>query len=218
MLGLIDDKIKNIKFPFFIIKPLIDRIEKWIFLDAYIYSHNEYLKRTSLGSRWKKLDENLEYDIKFENIFSNEKIPLHTIALKNRTSKVLRNIKVQIIAESDFLKYSDTIEIPFLDNKIHISHLCRIPLQEIYIENGKIFLPYDRILVSITYQLEENIYKRENYFFLTYTEYLNSEWEEKWGKIWNLDLIRRNQQRLREKLWYYLILKYQYISYKKHFS
>jgi len=60
------EETKNIKIPLFIVKPLFNKIERWIFLDAYKYSHAEYLKNTSLGSRWKKLDENLEYDIKFE--------------------------------------------------------------------------------------------------------------------------------------------------------
>jgi hypothetical protein len=113
-------------------------------------------------------------------------------------------------ADAGYVKYQDFITLIDVDQTPLVVNLPRIPLKEIeFTRNNRIITTYDNVRVKVKIidsSVSEYESKAESLSISpTYTEFLNSRWDKKWGFVWNLDYIESCKVELRHKLQFYLV-------------
>lgn len=194
-----------------------ETITKYLFLASYQVSHDEHLKRTQAGKRFRELGEFFEFDIHLEcDHVSNATVPTSFLILRNRSGQTFNRIELLVEANAGRVKYQDfTTLIAFGETPL-VVYLPRIPLKEIeFTDANRIVTSYHDVTVSISICNEGSIpeYKVKATSLPispTYTEFLNSLWDKKWGTIWNLDYIKSRKTDLRDKLLFYLVRRNQW--------
>ena len=176
-------------------------LEKAIFKSSYIISHQNYLSWKAT-TRYKQVKNLFEYKLLLENRYlTNDESPASKIIFKIIDQDILR-IRAFIIAEKGKLQYQDMVSMHVRGQEITVIHLSRIPLKEIIVCSNGISTTYDdvRIEGEVTKEGGSVIKFDSLWGSPTYTEFLNSSWDRKWGKIWNLDYLQDQKKNFRHSL------------------
>lgn len=182
---------------------LIEKIEKRLFLKHFQNSHNKYLEHV-YQTNWIPCENyNFSYKFHLENIHKNNLNDISYFMIKNNSSINIKNIKINIHAESIFCKYIQNISIDELmvnDKPLRI-YLHQIPFQELEYYKEHILKKYDVFsmdLISIeNKKIDQTIYK----VYPTYTTFLNDKWVTKWNSNWNLQNIERGKNHLSDYIY-----------------
>lgn len=193
---------------------LLDPITKFLFLDSYRVSHEEHLKHTRLGKRFGELGSFFEFDIHLEcNYLSNSTVPMSFIILRNKSENKFSRAELLVEADAGHVKYQDFTTLIDLDSIPRVVSLPSIPLKEVeFTDSNDIVTSYNNVRVKIKIIDDKIISEEESSaescaISPTYTEFLNSNWDKKWGVVWNLDYIERCKTILKSKLEYYFITR-----------
>lgn len=192
---------------------LADKITKALFFASYQVSHQEHLKRSQAGKHFDELGEFFEFDIHLEcDHVSNATVPTSFLILRNRSDKIFERVELLVEADGGCVKYQDFATLISVGETPVVVYLPRIPLKEIEItENNRIVMSYEK--VNITLFIRDKAVPEERARAVswpispTYTEFLNSSWDKKWGTVWNLDYIESCKTSLRHKLQFYLVTR-----------
>lgn len=188
-----------------------ERITKFLFLASYEISHAEHLKRFQAGKHLDELGEFFEFDVHLEcDYVSNATVPTSFLILRNRSGQTFNRVELLVEANGEYVKYQDFTTLVAVGEIPLVVYLPRIPLKEIEFTNtNRIILPYRDVTVTV-FVHDDSIpeYKskaKSRAIRPTYTEFLNSSWDKKWGTVWNLDYIESCKTDLRHKLQFYLV-------------
>jgi hypothetical protein len=190
---------------------LTDGITKFLFLGSYQVSHQEHLKRLQVGRRFEELGEFFEFGIHLEcDHLSNITVPKSILMLRNRSSRIFERVALLVEATSSHSKYQDFTTLIDVGVTPLVVYLTKIPLKEIAVsDSNRITRSYDHVIVTLFIKDSEiPEYKTKVTSWPikpSYTEFLNSSWDKKWGAVWNLDYIESCKTRLRNKLQHYLV-------------
>lgn len=194
-----------------------EKITKCLFFASYQVSHEEHLKRFQAGKRFRELGEFFEFDIHLEcDHVSNATVPTSFLILRNRSGRTFSRIELLVEANGGYVKYQDFTTLIAVGETPLVVYLPRIPLKEIEFTNtNRIVTPYHDVTVTISIRDDDSIpeHKAKVTSFPispTYTEFLNSSWDKKWGTVWNLDYIESCKTDLRHKLLFYLVRRNQW--------
>ena len=193
-----------------------ERITKYLFLASYQVSHEEHLKRFQAGKRFDELGEFFEFDIHLEcDHVSNATVPTSFLILRNRSGRTFSRIELLVEANGGYVKYKDFTTLIAVSETPLVVYLPRIPLKEIEFTNtNRIVTPYNNVTVTVFIR-DDSIPEYQSKaaslpISPTYTEFLNSSWDKKWGTVWNLDYIKSCKTDLRHKLQFYLVNRNQW--------
>jgi len=192
---------------------LSDKLTKFLFLAAYQVSHQEHLKRFQAGKHFDELGEFFEFDIHLEcDHISNATVPTSFLILRNRSGQTFERVELLVEADGGYVKYQDFTTLISVGETPLVVYLPRIPLKEIeFTSSNRIVTPYDKVTVTVLIHdsaVPEHKAKATSWpINPTYTEFLNSSWDEKWGAVWNLDHIESCKTTLRHKLQFYLVTR-----------
>lgn len=190
-----------------------DRVTKFLFLASYQVSHQEHLKRFQAGKRFDELGEFFEFDIRLEcDHISNATVPASFIILRNRSTQTFERVELLVEADAGYVKYQDFTTLIAVGETPLVVNLSRIPLKEIeFTSQNKIITPYNQVTVTLYIRdctiPEYQAKATSRPFHPSYTEFLNSSWDKKWGTMWNLDYIESCKTDVRYKLQYYLVTR-----------
>ncbi len=191
-----------------------DSITKFLFLDSYKVSHDKHLKRFSAGQTFQDIGIFFEFDIFLEcNYISNSTVPMSFIIIKNKSKKLFKKVDLFVEADADYVKFQDYTRLVDLGETPLIIYLPKIPLKEVKFTNdNKINTPYSRVKVKLEI-FDESLTESEaisesRAITPSYTEFLNSRWDKKWGAVWNLDYIESSKRDLKNLIKYHLISKH----------
>ncbi len=177
-------------------------LEKKLFLESYTISHKHYLSRRA-KTPYKRVDDLFEYKLFLESKnLTNDEVPSSKIIFKIIDSSI-QEIKVYIIASKENLQYQDRLCARVKNGEIIVLNLCRIPLKEMYITSaGNISTTYDDVNIEGVVEKENGHTKEFQSLWgsPTYTEFLNSSWDRKWNKIWNLDYLEEDMLKFRHSI------------------
>lgn len=194
-----------------------EKITKWLFLASYQVSHEEHLKRFQAGKRFRELGEFFEFDIHLEcDHVSNATVPTSFLILRNRSGRTFSRIELLVEANGGYVKYQDFTTLIAVEDTPLVVYLPRIPLKEIeFTSANRIVTSYRDVTVTVFIRDDASIpeYKvqaKSLPISPTYTEFLNSSWDRKWGTVWNLDYIESSKTDLRHKLLFYLVRRNQW--------
>jgi hypothetical protein len=192
---------------------LIDPVTKFLFQETYRVSHEEHLKRFQMGKRFDALGSFFEFDIHLEcNHISNSTVPMSFLILRNTSVRSFQRIDLLVEADAGYVKYQDFTTLLDVDKTPLVVNLPRIPLKEIELtSNNRIVTTYDKVRIKIEIhdeKLSDHESKGESHpISPTYTEFLNSRWDKKWDRFWNLDYIESCKTELRHRLQFYLVAR-----------
>jgi len=192
---------------------LTDRATKFLFLTPYQVSHQEHLKRFQPGKRFDELGEFFEFDIHLEcDHISNATVPTSFLILRNRSTQTFERVELLVEADGGYVKYQDFTTLVNVGETALVVYLPRIPLKEIeFTSRNRIVTPYDKVTVSLHIRdsavPEYKAKATSRSISPSYTEFLNSSWNEKWGTVWNLDYIESRKTDLRHELQFYLVTR-----------
>lgn len=191
----------SISLPF--IGKLVEKVEKKLFLRYYQNSHSQYIKH-HYTKQWNKVDKyGFAFKLHLENINKNNTNDYSYLMIKNDTNKVIRNININIMAESIFEVFIQNIFIDELsvDGKPQTIILNQIPFQELEFYEDGVIRNYNKIFVKLlgcnNVHYTDIVYTTHP----TFTTFLNDSWKEKWGVKWNLQQIEDGKQNLREYIY-----------------
>ncbi len=189
----------------------IEWITKALFLDSYRFSHAEHLKCFQAGKNFHELGDFFEFDIHLEcDHVSNATVPTSFLILRNRSGQAFNRVELLVEANGGYVKYQDFTTLIAVGDIPLVVYLPRIPLKEIELTSTKrIITPYRDVTVMV-FVHDDSIPEckskaKSQAISPTYTEFLNSSWDEKWGTVWNLDYIESCKADLRNKLKFYLV-------------
>lgn len=192
---------------------LIDPITKFLFQEPYRVSHQEHLKRFQAGKRFDALGQFFQFDIHLEcDHISNSTVPMSFLILRNISGRSFQRVELLVEADAGYVKYQDFTTLVDIGKIPLVVNLPRIPLKEIELTNdNRIVTAYDNVRVMIEINDDSlSIYESRSEsgpIRPTYTEFLNSRWDKKWGHVWNLDYIESSKTKLRHRLQYYLVTR-----------
>jgi len=192
----------DLDFSFGILGALKQKIEKIIFYEAYSFSHKDYLKfHNRLLFRY--MAEGIEVDVYLENKhLSNEELPLSKLYLKTSSNNEYKRLTGHILAYDGSVVYQNPVNVLFnKPEELIIYYLPNLPLKEVFIDDG-VYTTYSEVELKGELEDSEGNKKEVDHRIggPTYTEFLNSEWERKWGAIWNLDFLVQEYRNYRLRL------------------
>ncbi len=190
-----------------LLKVFKEQVIKFLFKDAYIVSHNHYMKR-KLKSHFQDMNGLFKYDLHLENEhFTNDKRPVSKLYLKLIDTNTPCRIEAEVIARNGNVKYSHAINKRVKGDDLVVCSLTDIPLKELSADpDHGIKMTYSSVNIEGKVTFDDgnvSTFQSVN-IHPTYTEFLNSRWEFIWGVILNLDYIEAKKQDLREHLIYYM--------------
>lgn len=174
-------------------KWLWDQATKCLFLPTYRHSHGVWRKRHCLGAYWSDCTNYMEYSLYLPHAADPEpRIPI--IALRAKDG-VIHSASFVFQAESDAVCFQEPISVRNLTQKPVLWKLQNIPYQELlHADDRGIRFSWDEyriINLRLSFKdgsaIEQDTSLRSN---LTHTWLLNSEWDKRWGIMWNLDVVK----------------------------
>lgn len=191
-------KFMPLTFPLnFAIKALswiYGKITSLMFKETWQRSHIVSANRRRLGSHWRKFAQGVEYSIYLAQ-YTDPEPRISKIAFRTE-NKEIAHLSLIFEAESNAARFQETISICDLNQKPIVWTLNNIPFQNIpelhqlswprfswdsyRIKSIKSTLTDGRIISSPD-TLPSN---------LTHSWFLNSTWEYRWNRHWNLDAIQ----------------------------
>lgn len=192
----------DIPTPFGLLKWIKVWLDKIIMLKPYQTSHSKYLKRKG-ELFFRVLTEGIEYDLRLENKhFNNKENPCSKLVLKFSDGFEGGELRGIVVAESGDLQYQERFHIIYMGKPLVVVRLPRMPLKDLYLFDDGVKLSIDNIFVE-----GELIDRHGNTIkFKTingcpvYNEYLNGEWDYRWGIVWNLDYLSELKSSFRHKI------------------
>lgn len=170
-----------------------ERLTKRLYLPTYRKSHEIWMKRHRLGAHWHSCGDHLEYSTYLPNSTDPEpRIP--RIALRAKGENI-EHASLIFEAESRVARFQERIVVTNVGKKPVIYSMVNIPHQELVQadERGIRFSLDEYILFDIYIRLESGLEFRKKSSLrasLTHSWLINSEWENKWGQPWNLDVLK----------------------------
>lgn len=194
----------EIAIPFGILSKIWQRLTRRLIQPVLEESHSEYILFKN-AERWSRLG-NIEYIIHFENKnISNEERPTSWIMVRSIGDKIWKDVKMIITAHSDYSCYEETLFFSSIDKRRNKKTLQNIPLLYAHIHDGYVYTPFSDVRIEI---LEGNageatINKSYKNFVLTYEDWLNGNFTNRWGKWYNIDRIERIKGEFRSRIFLY---------------
>lgn len=185
--------------PITILKYFWRALDRIILYKHCVISHKYYLyKKYKLY--WKKLSNNIMYDLKFKNAYCNDINETSKIFLKveGGNENDIISIDLSIIVQNGNLEYVQNIVYHFSFDKVAVFSLTNIPIKKISVIDNKIVTSIDSYYFHINQICVNGKCTRENVKCRTYPvvfhEELNGEFIYKWGAYWNLSLYKRARE------------------------
>jgi hypothetical protein len=192
----------DIPTPLGLLKWLKEWLERIFMLKPYQTSHSKYLKRKN-ELLFRVLTKDIEYDLKLENKhFNNKENPCSKLVFKfpdGFEGGVLQGV---VIAESGDLQHQERFHIIYMGKPLVVIKLPRMPLKDLYVFDDGVKLSIDNIFIEgefIDRQGNINQFKTINGCPI-YNEYLNGEWDYRWGIVWNLDYLSEIKSNFRHRI------------------
>lgn len=172
----------------------------------YIQSHRVYLTQRVPGKHWRRLGDALEYDLATTNDFIVEcgGEPLLLLRAASSVQSPIRRVVVRVTTHKGERKRQlapvrvdniggDVVEIP----------LPGMPVEWLSMTKAGIVSAYDTVTVELLEQqvgMTNEVFDHPPVDFLypTYTDYLNGNFERRWGELWNLDELVSGRDRFGE--------------------
>lgn len=198
-----------------VFKPLLEKIQKKLFLKTLLWSQSRYNDWKSMGKSWTKIENIVDYDFRIENLhYSQATSPSNKIIFKKNKSCAADYFCFLIEAQSGKIKFQEHLEIKNADDSIYYFSLPNIPLMWInFHEDGCITQTLDDLRVTVLEAKYNNQVVAKNIkgpiHHPTGFDLLNDKWVEKWGKWWNLRAIDECKREIKLILKYNLISKYE---------
>jgi hypothetical protein len=193
-----------------------DKLTQRLFLESYEVSHQEHLKRFQTGRNFHELGEFFEFDLHLEcNYVSNSTVPMSFLILRNRTERAFDRVEILVQASAAYVKYQDFTTLIDVGETPFVVYLPRIHLKEVEFTNSnRIITSYNEVTVTAFIHdgsISGHQSKAQSSSICpTYTEFLNSRWDKKWGTVWNLDYIESRKIDLRHTLQFFLVTRNQW--------
>lgn len=186
----------NISMPFGLIGGILkwfwNKITRFWLYKTYKKSHEYKLKQLRLGSFWEKLDNNLEYSIRFATAADCEALKSE-IAFRTREG-TLKSVTLILEASGCGVRYQQKIELVNLDENTIVVSLDQIPrLDVIKVTDDGIFFSINKTRFINCEVVEDDGYQCKPFdsriSYLMHNWLLNDKWERRWGTIWNCNAI-----------------------------
>ncbi|EDX85201.1 hypothetical protein S7335_2900 [Synechococcus sp. PCC 7335] len=197
-------------------KELVKYINKHIdqkhIMPLYEEAHAEYRRRTSLGSSWMKIHEDLEVSLEIPTRFC-ESTP--KIAIRTHSEKVFETVELLVDAEGVFdgIQKYNTVEERLIFRDVGFNSRCS-PLSVVppidcwALENGNLIFSYQALSITIVSLCRdgntEAIQQRITPILLCRSNYLDDllkgNWQKKFGKTYNIGDINEAKEKLRRKI------------------
>jgi hypothetical protein len=175
-------------------------VTKKLFMSTYHRSHELWAKRQRLGSHWKSCGDHLEYSLYLAQLTDPEP-RISKIAIRTTGGDIAR-LALTFEAESDVARFQEQVTMVNVNRKAIVWTMTNIPYQrfvELHEHVGPRFSwdAYRMRDVRIKLQSGEDVAPFDTMTsHLTHTWFLNSEWELKWHRFWNLDAVQWAKHRI----------------------
>ncbi|WP_416397399.1 hypothetical protein [Allohahella sp. A8] len=180
-------------------KPIIDYFERLLFYRAYLISTLHHSYREAFDTCPEKLTDGIEYRIFWEPYYLRKRLVTPMIWLRSTNGAKFHKIVLTATASNRKIKYQDTITVHGLDDTPIQLALTSIPFRELKFDGNIVYTPYDRITteilelhgpdecrINIMYPIKKCLQPFDN---LEVDMGLRKGYVEKWGEIFNLELI-----------------------------
>jgi hypothetical protein len=167
---------------------------KLLFLRTYSYSHSRWLNRHRLGAYWSKCGSEIEYSVHLVSELDPEP-RISKIAFRALDKKI-KKVSMVFEAFSSAIRYQQPISLTEVSDIPIVWNLSNIPYQEVFtLENssGLAFSWHSFSFKNVTVSLADGTELRafdSLHHSVTYDWFLNSQWERRWGQVWNLNAIK----------------------------
>ncbi len=119
------------------------------FKAAYEVS-NLYRHHRDLLGRWPhSLGARLEYDLHLRDVYLNEHYPGPLLWIRSVDGQRYSRIVVKVSAQGGRVPIQDVIVFCDVDDKGVMSAMPRIPFEQVRVERGMAFAPYDELEISV---------------------------------------------------------------------
>ncbi|MGS1047386.1 hypothetical protein ACVCIC_00475 [Burkholderia glumae] len=162
-------------------------------LSTYEWSHERWLSRHQLGSRWESLGEHVEYSVRLA-ILTDPDPRVSRIAFRARDQS-LRRLDLVFESTGGGIRHQDRISIDRVDDRPVVYSLLQTPDCVPVIPPGRrsfYFSVESYQIIDCRAELAhgqavEVPDSRE--FHLSQTWFDTSSWKRRWGRTWNCDAI-----------------------------
>jgi hypothetical protein len=167
---------------------------KKLFLQTFHRSHEIWIKHHRLGTYWNKCGDHIEYSL-YLAYFTDPEPRASKIAIRAITENIV-SLSMTFEAESDTDRFQEQITMHDVNRKAIVWTLANIPYQNfIGIDHSGcprfMWDKYRLRNVKIQLQCGQDITLFDSVIsHLTHTWAMNSRWEFKWGRFWNLDALQ----------------------------
>jgi hypothetical protein len=176
---------------------------KWVFRDAYVSSHNRYIKH-SKNLSYKPVTPNLQFMLHLENkYFHNQELPISELYLKLEKGHSISHITGYVTATNKNVQYQNPVDVsPGSETELSIVLLPQLPLKDITYSEGLFYMSYTDVWFSGAINYSNNTEEdfKVHWHSPMYSEFTNSEWDKKWNFVWNLDYLNSEKTNFRHRI------------------
>ena len=191
--------------PIGVLKFIADKLEDMVALPAYKLSHQNYLNHKH-RVLYTPLVSSIEYDLFLESKHvSNEEAPMSKLYVKVDVDSPYRCLSGYVIAKSGPLIYQNPIMIRIEENRestsVYVCNLPQLPLKDLYVDDNRVHLSINDLEFCGTLTDQGGIASefKIGLGLPLYEEFMNDDWEKKWGEVWCLTFLNREFDNYRFK-------------------